>query len=150
MTTTVLSSPLDPVELGCWEPAADRRDPIAVLQEQEADRLPWLVPVRHSRMAANTFAFYRGTPAVMAHDLGSAPSSGLEVQLCGDCHLANFGFYASPEWRLLFDINDFDETVRGPFEWDLKRLVASAVLAARALKLPAEQQARAARRTARS
>jgi uncharacterized protein (DUF2252 family) len=150
VTTTVLSSPLDPAELGRWEPAADRRDPIAVLQAQEADRLPWLVPVRHSRMAANAFAFYRGTPAVMAHDLGSAPSSGLEVQLCGDCHLANFGFYASPEWRLLFDINDFDETVRGPFEWDLKRLVASAVLAARALKLPPEHQARAARRTARA
>ncbi|MBM5802917.1 MAG: DUF2252 domain-containing protein [Cyanobacteria bacterium K_DeepCast_35m_m2_155] len=146
LSTTTLNLNL----LGDWQPPADRRDPIAVLEQQEIDRLPWLVPVRHSRMAQNAFAFYRGTPAVMAHDLGHAPSSGLEVQLCGDCHLANFGFYGSPEWHLLFDINDFDETVRGPFEWDLKRLVASAVLAARALKLPAEQQRRAARRTARS
>lgn len=136
--------------LGRWDPPADRRDPIAVLQQQEADRLPWLVPVRHSRMAQNAFAFYRGTPAVMAHDLGNAPSTGLEVQLCGDCHLGNFGFYASPEWHLLFDINDFDETVRGPFEWDLKRLVASAVLAARSLKLNGEQQGRTARRVARA
>jgi len=131
--------------LGVWAPPADRPDPIAVLRHQEADRLPWLVPVRHSRMAQDAFAFYRGTPAVMAHDLGNAPSTDLEVQLCGDCHLANFGFYASPEWHLLFDINDFDETVRGPFEWDLKRLVASAVLAARDLQLAAEQQLRAAR-----
>jgi hypothetical protein len=136
--------------LGVWAPPADRPDPIAVLRHQEADRLPWLVPVRHSRMAQDAFAFYRGTPAVMAHDLGNAPSTDLEVQLCGDCHLANFGFYASPEWHLLFDINDFDETVRGPFEWDLKRLVASAVLAARDLQLAAEQQLRAARRTARA
>ena len=137
-------------ELGNWQAPADRRDPITVLQQQESDRLPWLVPVRHSRMAQDAFAFYRGTPAVMAHDLGNAPNTGLVVQLCGDCHLGNFGFYASPEWHLLFDINDFDETVRGPFEWDLKRLVASAVLAARALQLGGEQQARAARRTARA
>ena len=137
-------------DLGVWTPAADRPDPIAVLQQQEIDRLPWLVPVRHSRMAQDAFAFYRGTPAVMAHDLGNAPSTGLEVQLCGDCHLANFGFYASPEWHLLFDINDFDETVRGPFEWDLKRLVASAVLAGRELKLEPQQLERAARRTARA
>lgn len=136
--------------LSRWAPAADRRNPIAVLQQQEADRLPWLVPVRHSRMAQDAFAFYRGTPAVMAHDLGSAPSSGLEVQLCGDCHLANFGFYASPEWSLVFDLNDFDETVRGPFEWDLKRLVASAVLAGRSLALNSDQQGRVARRTARA
>ncbi|MEB3105411.1 MAG: DUF2252 family protein, partial [Cyanobacteriota bacterium] len=121
--------------LSHWAPAPNRANPIAVLQEQEADRLPWLVPVRHSRMAHDAFAFYRGTPAVMAHDLGQAPSSGLEVQLCGDCHLANFGFYASPEWSLVFDLNDFDETVRGPFEWDLKRLVASGVLAGRSLAL---------------
>ena len=137
-------------DLSRWAPAPDRRDPITVLQHQEADRLPWLVPVRHSRMAQDAFAFFRGTPAVMAHDLGPAPSSGLEVQLCGDCHLANFGFYASPEWNLLFDLNDFDETVRGPFEWDLKRLVASAVLAARSLALESDQQARAARRIARA
>jgi len=142
--------PLKVQDLSRWAPAADRRNPIAVLQEQEADRLPWLVPVRHSRMAHDAFAFYRGTPAVMAHDLGNAPSSGLEVQLCGDCHLANFGFYASPEWSLVFDLNDFDETVRGPFEWDLKRLVASAVLAGRSLALTNDQQGRVARRTARA
>lgn len=137
-------------DLSHWEPAAHRRDPIAVLKQQEADRLPWLVPVRHSRMAQNAFAFYRGTPAVMAHDLGTAASSGLEVQLCGDCHLANFGFYASPEWSLVFDLNDFDETIRGPFEWDLKRLAASAVLAARSVALEAHQQSRVARRTVRA
>ena len=139
-----------PQDLGHWAPPPGRHDPIAVLQDQEADRLPWLVPVRHSRMAHDAFAFYRGTPAVMAHDLGNAPSSGLEVQLCGDCHLANFGFYASPERSLVFDLNDFDETVRGPFEWDLKRLVASAVLAARSLALTSDQQGRVARRTARA
>lgn len=137
-------------DLSRWTPAVDRLNPISVLEQQESDRLPWLVPVRHSRMSYDAFAFYRGTPAVMAHDLGQAPSSGLEVQLCGDCHLANFGFYASPEWSLVFDLNDFDETVRGPFEWDLKRLVASAVLAARSLALDSGQQARLARRTARA
>lgn len=137
-------------EFGEWRLPVDRRDPIAVLEEQEVDRLPWLIPVRHGRMAQNAFGFYRGTPAVMAHDLGNAASSGLEVQLCGDCHLGNFGFYASPESTLLFDINDFDETIRGPFEWDLKRLTTSAVLAARALKLDGEHQERAARRTARA
>ena len=142
--------PFQVQDLSLWEPAANRRNPIEVLKEQEADRLPWLVPVRHSRMAQNAFAFYRGTPAVMAHDLGNAPSSGLEVQLCGDCHLANFGFYASPEWSLVFDLNDFDETIRGPLEWDLKRLAASAVLAGRSLDLNSEQQGRVARRTVRA
>lgn len=142
--------PLTPEDLSRWAPPADRRDPITVLQQQESDRLPWLIPVRHSRMARDVFAFYRGTPAVMAHDLGNNPSSGLEVQLCGDCHLANFGFYASPEWSLVFDLNDFDETVRGPFEWDLQRLVASAVVAGRTLTLTSDQQARMARRIARA
>ena len=137
-------------DLSHWSAPAGRRNPITVLQEQEADRLPWLVPVRHSRMAHDPFAFYRGTPAVMAHDLGTGPSSRLEVQLCGDCHLANFGFYASPEWSLVFDLNDFDETVRGPFEWDLKRLVASAVLAGRSLALSNDQQGQVTRRTARA
>lgn len=137
-------------DLSGWQAHPERRNPIAVLQDQEADRLPWLVPVRHSRMAQDVFAFYRGTPAVMAQDLGHAPSSGLEVQLCGDCHLGNFGFYASPEWSLVFDLNDFDETIRGPFEWDLKRLVTSAVLAGRSLSLSTEQQGRVARRIARS
>jgi hypothetical protein len=105
--------------LGLWRPAPDRPDPIALLQRQELQRLPWLLPIRHGRMARNVFGCYRGSAAVMAFDLGTAPHSGQEVQLCGDAHLANFGFYASPERRLLFDLNDFDETARGPFEWSL-------------------------------
>ena len=136
--------------LGNWCPRADRADPIALLQTQEAQRISWLVPVRHARMAQNPFAYYRGAPVVMAADLGTAPSSGLEVQLCGDAHLFNFGFYASPERALLFDINDFDETARGPFEWDVKRLVASLVIAARSLGLPPSWQERIARRAARA
>lgn len=122
-------------ELARWQAAADRPDPIDLLEAQERDRLPWLLPERHRRMAESPFAFYRGSPVVMAADLGVAPHSGLEVQLCGDAHLLNFGFYASPERALLFDINDFDETCRGPFEWDLKRLVTSLVIAARSLGL---------------
>ena len=136
--------------LGLWHPPADRPDPIAVLQQQEANRLPWLLPIRHARMAQSAFATYRGAAAVMAIDLGTAPHSGLDVQLCGDAHIANFGFYASPERKLLFDLNDFDETARGPFEWDLKRLVTSTVIAARSLKLSADWQQRAASRCARS
>ena len=136
--------------LGLWHPTADRPDPIAVLERQEARRLPWLLPIRHARMAQNAFATYRGMPAVMAFDLGTAPHSGLDVQLCGDAHIANFGFYASPERALLFDLNDFDETTRGPFEWDLKRLVTSLVIAARERKFPRDWQERAARRATRT
>ena len=101
-------------------------------------------------MAASAFAFFRGSPVVMAADLGRAAHSGLEVQLCGDAHLLNFGFYASPERALLFDINDFDETVRGPFEWDLKRLVSSLVIAAQSLQLPTDWQEKVARHGARA
>jgi uncharacterized protein (DUF2252 family) len=136
--------------LGLWQPAADRPDPIALLQEQERRRLPWLLPIRHGRMARSVFGCYRGSAAVMAYDLGTAPHSGLEVQLCGDAHLANFGFYASPERRLLFDLNDFDETARGPFEWDLKRLAASLVIVARELQMPPTWQEKAASRCART
>ncbi|MCX5937071.1 MAG: DUF2252 family protein [Cyanobium sp. LacPavin_0920_WC12_MAG_62_9] len=100
------------------------RNPLALLSQQESERLPWLVPVRHSRMAQNPFSFFRGAAAVMALDLAQAPHSGLMVQLCGDAHLLNFGFYGSPERKLLFDINDFDETYPGPFEWDVQRLAA--------------------------
>jgi uncharacterized protein (DUF2252 family) len=114
-----------------WEPAADRADPVGVLAAQDDGRLPWLVPVRHARMAESPFAFYRGAAAVMAADLASSPTTGLTTQICGDAHLANFGTYASPERRQVFDLNDFDETLPGPWEWDVKRLATSAVLAAR-------------------
>ncbi len=127
-----------------------RRDPIELLSQQEAQRLPWLVPVRHSRMAQSPFAFFRGAAAVMAGDLARQPHSGLMVQLCGDAHLLNFGFYASPERSLLFDINDFDETYPGPFEWDVQRLAASLVLAARSLGLSGSQQEKICRRSLRA
>ncbi|MEW1642211.1 DUF2252 domain-containing protein [Streptomyces sp. NPDC091219] len=114
-----------------WIPAVDRPDPVAVLERQGRDRLPELLPIRYGRMAASPFAFLRGSAAVMAADLASQPHTGLTVQLCGDAHLLNFGLYASPERTLLFDLNDFDETFPGPFEWDVKRLAASVAVAAR-------------------
>ena len=123
---------------------------LPLLQQQEAQRLPWLVPVRHSRMAQSPFAFFRGAAAVMAADLARQPHSGLMVQLCGDAHLLNFGFYASPERSLLFDLNDFDETYPGPFEWDVQRLAASLVLAARSLGLSSSQQEKICRRSLRA
>ncbi|HTJ70140.1 MAG TPA: DUF2252 domain-containing protein [Actinospica sp.] len=109
-----------------------RRDPIAILERQAASRVPELVPIRHGRMLASPFAFFRGAAAVMAADLAGTPDSGIRVQLCGDAHLANFGLFASPERRLVFDLNDFDETHPGPWEWDVKRLTASLEIAARA------------------
>ncbi len=109
----------------------DRPDPVAVLERQGRDRLPELLPIRYGRMAASPFAFFRGSAAVMAADLASQPHTGLTVQLCGDAHLLNFGLYASPERALLFDLNDFDETFPGPFEWDVKRLAASVAVAGR-------------------
>ena len=114
-----------------FEPATDR-DPIAILAAQEADRLPELVPLRHERMAESAFAYYRGTPAVMAFDLASAPRSDILVQASGDAHISNFGLFASPERALVFDANDFDETLPGPWEWDIKRLAASVTIAGRA------------------
>ena len=113
-----------------YGPVERNFDPIELIERQNATRLQELVPIRHGRMAESAFAFYRGTAAVMAADLAQRPHTGITVQLCGDAHLANFGGFASPERTLLFDVNDFDETLPGPFEWDLKRLVASAVLAA--------------------
>jgi uncharacterized protein (DUF2252 family) len=110
---------------------ATRADPIAILERQATDRLPELVPIRHGRMLASPFAFFRGAAAVMAADLATTPDSGLPVQLCGDAHLSNFGLFASPERRLVFDLNDFDETYPGPWEWDVKRLAASLEIAAR-------------------
>ncbi|MEU6380826.1 DUF2252 domain-containing protein [Streptomyces sp. NPDC046909] len=114
-----------------WIPGIDRPDPVAVLERQGRDRLPELLPIRYGRMTASPFAFLRGSAAVMAADLAAQPHTGLTVQLCGDAHLLNFGLYASPERALLFDLNDFDETFPGPFEWDVKRLAASVVVAAR-------------------
>ncbi|KOG39187.1 DUF2252 domain-containing protein [Streptomyces resistomycificus] len=114
-----------------WLPSVDRPDPVGVLERQGRDRLPELLPVRYGRMTASPFAFLRGAAAVMAADLAAQPHTGLTVQLCGDAHLLNFGLYASPERALLFDLNDFDETFPGPFEWDVKRLAASVAVAAR-------------------
>jgi uncharacterized protein (DUF2252 family) len=114
-----------------WEPRGDRPDPIALLEEQAAERVPELVPIRYGRMAASPFAFFRGAPYVMASDLAGTPQTGIRVQLCGDAHLANFGGFASAERQLLFDLVDFDETLPGPWEWDLKRLAASVAVAGR-------------------
>ncbi|MFE0458400.1 DUF2252 domain-containing protein [Kitasatospora sp. NPDC058965] len=128
---------------GQWQPAADRPDPITVLIEQAADRVQELLPIRYGRMARTPFTFLRGAAAVLAADLANGPDSGLTVQLCGDAHLSNFGVYASPERSLLFDLNDFDETHPGPFEWDVKRLAASVAVAARGNGDP-DEKARAA------
>jgi uncharacterized protein (DUF2252 family) len=118
-----------------WEASRERRSPEDLLLEQAADRVAELVPVRHGRMLASPFAFFRGAAALMAADLAETPQSGLPVQLCGDAHLSNFGGFASPDRELVFDINDFDETARGPWEWDVKRLAASIAIAGRALGL---------------
>jgi uncharacterized protein (DUF2252 family) len=116
---------------GEWEPSADRQDPIAILEAQAGTRVPELVPIRHGRMAVSPFAFYRGAAAVMAADLADTPSTGLRVQMCGDAHLSNFGVFAAPDRSLVFDLNDFDESLPGPWEWDVKRLAASFEIAAR-------------------
>ena len=114
-----------------FEPKAGR-DPIAILEAQETDRLQDLVALRHARMAESPFAYYRGTPAVMAFDLADTPRSEIIVQASGDAHLSNFGIYASPERHIVFDANDFDETLPAPWEWDVKRLAASVIIAGRA------------------
>jgi uncharacterized protein (DUF2252 family) len=120
-----------------------------VLERQAATRLPKLVPIRYGRMLSSPFAFYRGSAAVMAADLAAGPDSGLRVQLCGDAHLANFGVFAAPDRRLVFDLNDFDETLPGPWEWDVKRLVASFAIAARANGLGRKQRRSIVRTAAR-
>ncbi len=114
-----------------WEPHSERPDPINLLEAANKTRLEHLVPIRYGRMARSPFAFYRGSADIMAHDLSKTPVSGISAQICGDAHLSNFGVYASPERRQVFDINDFDETLSGPWEWDVKRLAASVVLAGR-------------------
>ncbi len=114
-----------------WAPATDRPDPVGLLQEQNVTREADLVPVRHGRMLVSPFTFYRGAATIMAADLAGTPTAGLQVQLCGDAHLSNFGAFGSPERNLVFDINDFDETLPGPFEFDVKRMAASFTVAAR-------------------
>jgi uncharacterized protein (DUF2252 family) len=120
-----------------WAASSGRPDPIKLLQHSNRGRLPELLPIRYGRMRQSPFAFFRGAAAVMAWDLSKTPATGIRVQACGDCHAANFGGFASPERRLLFDINDFDETLRAPWEWDVKRLGASIILASREIGMSA-------------
>jgi uncharacterized protein (DUF2252 family) len=127
-----------------WMPSPERRDPIEILEESNRDRLPNLIPIRYGRMVRSPFTFFRGSAAVMASDLASTPATGIRVQACGDCHLLNFGAYATPERNLAFDLNDFDETLPAPWEWDLKRLVASFVVAGRDSGIPDKRAREAA------
>jgi uncharacterized protein (DUF2252 family) len=127
-------------EQGEWAPASDRRDPVEMLEEQAASRVPELVPIRYGRMLVSPFTFFRGAAYPMAADLAGAPRTGLDVQLCGDAHLSNFGAFAAPDRSLVFSVNDFDETLPGPFEWDVKRLVASFAVAGRDRGFDAKQR----------
>jgi uncharacterized protein (DUF2252 family) len=137
-------------KLGWWRPETQRKDPIAILRESDQERIPELVPIRYGRMLQSPFAFYRGSAGVMAEDLSHAPTTGLRVQACGDCHLMNFGGFATPERNVIFDINDFDETLPAPWDWDVRRLVASVVLAARSRDFSGKQGRKAAVACARS
>ena len=114
-----------------WPVSSDRQDPIELLIESNKGRIPQLIPIRYGRMKQSPFAFFRGAASIMAADLASTPTSGIYVQACGDCHLLNFGGYATRERHIVFDINDFDETLPSPWEWDIKRLAASVVIAGR-------------------
>jgi uncharacterized protein (DUF2252 family) len=135
---------------GQWEPPADRPDPVGTLEEQARTRVPDLVPIRYGRMAASPFAYFRGAAAPMAWDLAHTPASGIRVQACGDAHLLNFGMFAAPDRRLVFDVNDFDETLPAPFEWDVKRLAASFAVAAREREFGGDDAHTAARLVTRS
>jgi uncharacterized protein (DUF2252 family) len=126
---------------GEWEPATDRFDPVDLLEEQAASRVPEFVPIRYGRMLSSPFAFFRGAAYPMAADLAGAPRAGLDVQLCGDAHLSNFGVFAGPDRRLVFNLNDFDETLPGPFEWDVMRMAASFAVAGRDRGFSARQRA---------
>jgi uncharacterized protein (DUF2252 family) len=126
-----------------WTPDPKRPDPISMLEEANQTRLKQLVPIRFGRMSMSPFAFYRGTADIMAYDLAKTPVSGIQAQLCGDAHLSNFGAYATPERRLVFDVNDFDETLQGPWEWDVKRLAASVILGGRQNGYPAKDSKQA-------
>jgi len=152
MSTNVLESPIPGKSLrdrvprsshGDWSVAPDRADPLEMLEHASIGRIEHLIPIRNERMSASAFAFYRGTAVIMAADLATSPTTGLTVQACGDAHCMNFGAFATPERRLIFDVNDFDETLLAPWEWDIKRLAASLVLAARNRKCKASE-ARAA------
>ena len=123
-----------------FEPLSTRADPVELLERQAKTRVPELVPIRYGRMLVSPFTFYRGAASIMAHDLAATPRSGLNVQCCGDAHLSNFGVFASPERRLVFDVNDFDETLPGPWEWDVKRLAVSMLIAARDNGFAAKEQ----------
>src|SRR4051794_23987360 len=129
---------------------ANRADPLDILVAQGRERIPELLPVRYARMKADPFAFLRGAAAVMAADLAANPTTGLRVQSCGDCHLSNFGTYATPEGTPVFDVNDFDETLPAPFEWDVKRLAASLVVAGRVAAMADRDSRRLARIAAKS
>ena len=133
-----------------WKAPSDRRDPVELLIEANKGRMPQLIPIRHGRMVESPFAFYRGSAALFAADVARTPVTGLRVQACGDAHLLNFGGFATPERNFIFDINDFDETLPAPWEWDLKRLAASVVIAGRHLGLRENDSARAARATVRA
>jgi uncharacterized protein (DUF2252 family) len=133
-----------------WRPSPSRSDPVAILERQSAERIPELIPLRYARMASSAFAFYRGGAAIMAADLAGTATSGLRAQLCGDAHLLNFGLFETPERSLIFGLNDFDETLPGPFEWDVKRLAASFEIAGRALGLNADEREAAVAGTVRA
>jgi uncharacterized protein (DUF2252 family) len=133
-----------------WKPSPNRPDPIRLLKHADRGRLEALLPIRYARMKQSPFGFFRGSAALMAADLSTTPSTGLRVQACGDCHIANFGGFGSPERRLVFDINDFDETLAAPWEWDVKRLAASTILAGRELGVGDKRCSAAARTLARS
>ncbi|HRP29838.1 MAG TPA: DUF2252 family protein, partial [Burkholderiaceae bacterium] len=127
-----------------WKAGPDRRDPVDLVAQSSSDSLPALIPIRYGRMATSPFAFYRGAAALMAADLATTPASGILVQACGDAHLMNFGGFATPERNVIFDVNDLDETLPAPFEWDLKRLAASVVVAADHVRLPGSDAVRLA------
>src|SRR5438874_5345195 len=129
-----------------WTPDPERPDPISILEESNKTRLEHLVPIRFGRMSLSAFAFYRGTADIMAYDLSKTPVSGIQAQICGDAHLSNFGVFASPERRQVFDVNDFDETLAGPWEWDVKRLAASVVIGGRQNGYTAQESRQAALR----
>jgi uncharacterized protein (DUF2252 family) len=134
---------------GEWQPAPDRPDPVSLLQAQDEGRVPQLLPIKYGRMLESAFTFYRGSAVLMVADLANTPVSGFDVVLCGDAHLSNFGVFATPERKLVFDLNDFDEVYPGPWEWDLKRLAASAVIAGQGNSFKAKDNRKLARLVAR-
>lgn len=135
---------------GVWKAPPDRRDPILVLEESNRGRLPELIPIRYGRMVRSPFTFLRGSAALMARDVAATPATGVRVQACGDCHMLNFGLFATPERNLIFDINDFDETLPAPWEWDIKRLATSIVVAGRDFGIPDKRSRDAAMACVRS